>query len=156
MLPSQARLSPPPPPPLLSYICPVLTPRLRLWRPSVVAESSTVRSLRKHNDLQSPREPESPAPSMKLVMPSLQRLAVLPRSPMDHKMVDNDLAVSPSARMLFSAAQDENALACGSNDEGQLGVGPTAGDSSAEPQQLVGPLRWVALSQGGQPQRGRG
>jgi alpha-tubulin suppressor-like RCC1 family protein len=85
-----------------------------------------------------------------LALPNLERLVLHPRSPLEPKRVDNDLAVSPSARMLFSVAQDENAFACGSNEEGQLGVGHTAGlpDKGPSPRKLGGSLRWVALSQG--------
>lgn len=77
----------------------------------------------------------------------LKKLSIPPKLRIEHKDMEKEMAVSPSARMLFSAAQDENGWVCGKNGNGQLGTGQTGGNV-AEPQLLEGRLRWVALSQG--------
>eukprot|EP00951_Prasinocladus_malaysianus_P022782 scaffold191933_cov42-Prasinocladus_malaysianus.AAC.1 len=61
--------------------------------------------------------------------------------------IEMEMAVSPSARLLFAAAADENAWVCGDNMAGQLGLGE-AGQAVDQPRLIPGPVRWVALAQG--------
>mmetsp|Transcript_26937 Transcript_26937/g.75892 ORF Transcript_26937/g.75892 Transcript_26937/m.75892 type:complete len:1891 (+) Transcript_26937:162-5834(+) len=62
-------------------------------------------------------------------------------------VMEKEMAVSPSARMLQSAGHIENLLVCGANQHGQLGLG-RRGQSVTAAEAIQGPLKWVAVALG--------
>ena len=83
------------------------------------------------------------------VKPHLAPLGVGPKAiNVAHQhMLEKELAVSPSARMLQSAAHNENLLVCGANEKGQLGL-ERFGEPVATPEAIQGPVKWVAVALG--------